>query len=251
MSKTELKDEVSALAQSLGANLCGVADLGARKDFIAETYGEKWAAYPRAVSLAVFFPREVVLEQLDGPTRSYSYFYAAINRQLDTIGLAVSNLLQTKGCRAYPVPTSDYRLAGEAKGLHERLAAGESPEPFHTERVGMFSHRLAAVLAGLGWVGKNCSLITPQAGPRLRLTTVLTNAPLPPGKPIENRCGSCTRCRDICPPRALKGVAFREEDPVDVRLDRERCNAYLDRVASVFGRHTCARCLAVCPWGRK
>lgn len=251
MPQTKLRDEVFTLAQSLGANLCGVADLSARRDFIVKTYGETWAAYPRAVSLAMFFPREVVLEQLDGPTRSYSYYYAAINRQLDAIELAVSNLLQERGYRAYPVPTSDYRLAGDAKGLHEHLKAGEEPEPFHTERVGMFSHRLAAVLAGLGWVGKNCSLITPQVGPRLRLTTVLTDAPLPAGKPVENRCGSCERCRDICPPGALKGVAFREEDPLDMRLDREKCDAYLDRVASVFGQHTCARCLAVCPWGRK
>ena len=73
----------------------------------------------------------------------------------------------------------------------------------------IFSHRMAAHLAGLGWIGKNCCLITPIAGPRVRLVTVLTDAPLPPGSPMDSRCGDCTACVDACPPHAIKGRAFR------------------------------------------
>ena len=92
-----LKDILFSRAQDLGANLCGVADLTADTQWIRENYGELCASFPRAISVSIFFPKEIIMEQAVGPTRSYSYFYAAINRQLDAIGLGLSNLLQQKG----------------------------------------------------------------------------------------------------------------------------------------------------------
>ena len=93
----ELKDILLSQAQDLGANLCGVADLTTDSQWIRENYGDLCASFPRAVSIAIFFPREIIQEQAVGPTRSYSYFYAAINRQLDSIGFRLSNFLQQKG----------------------------------------------------------------------------------------------------------------------------------------------------------
>lgn len=115
----------------------------------------------------------------------------------------------------------------------------------------MFSHRFAASHAGLGWIGKSCHLVNPKVGPRLRLTTVLTNALLPPESPLPNRCGSCTRCRDACPVHAIHGIPFRAEDPPSARFDKQVCFSFLEDMAVVFGQHTCAKCLAACPWGSK
>ena len=121
-----------------------------------------------------------------------------------------------------------------------------------TELMGsVFSHRFAASHAGLGWIGKSCHLINPQVGPRLRLTTILTNAPLPPDQPISNRCGGCTRCRDACPTDAIVGIPFRPETPPAERFHKEICYNFLEDLSVVFGQHTCAKCLAACPWGSK
>ncbi len=92
----ELKDILLSQAQDLGANLCGAADLTTASQWIRENYGDLCASFPRAVSIAIFFPREIIQEQAVGPTRSYSYFYAAINRQLDSIGFRLSNFLQQR-----------------------------------------------------------------------------------------------------------------------------------------------------------
>lgn len=253
METQELKDILLSQAQDRGANLCGVADLTTDSQWIRENYGDLCASFPRAVSIAIFFPREIIQEQAVGPTRSYSYFYAAINRQLDSIGFRLSNFLQQKGFRSYPIPTSDYRQTHLVPGLQEQVAVKgtEGFEKMQTELMGMFSHRFAASHAGLGWIGKSCHLINPQVGPRLRLTTILTDAPLPPDQPISNRCGGCTRCRDACPTHAIVGIPFRPETPPAERFHKEICYNFLEDLSVVFGQHTCAKCLAACPWGSK
>lgn len=96
METQKLKSILLTQAQNLGADLCGIADLTADSRWIQETYGDLCASFPRAVSIAIFFPREIIQEQAVGPTRSYSYFYTAINRQLDTIGFRLSNFLQQR-----------------------------------------------------------------------------------------------------------------------------------------------------------
>ena len=146
METQKLKSILLTQAQNLGADLCGIADLTADSRWIQETYGDLCASFPRAVSIAIFFPREIIQEQAVGPTRSYSYFYTAINRQLDTIGFRLSNFLQQNGFRSYPVPTSDYRQTHFVPGLQEQVASKGTDgfEKMQTELMGMFSHRFAA-----------------------------------------------------------------------------------------------------------
>ncbi|HEX3026726.1 MAG TPA: 4Fe-4S double cluster binding domain-containing protein [Clostridia bacterium] len=245
------KELISERAFQLGANLCGVGDLTADQAFIQENYGDYCAHFPRAVSVAIFFPKEIIHEQQVGPTHSYEYFYNTLNRQLDNIGLIISVMLQNAGYRAYPVPTSDYRQDARGENLQKLVAENHTATlpRIGTERMGMFSHRLAAREAGFGWIGKSCNLINPTVGPCLRLTTVLTDAPLPADSPVPNRCGSCTRCRDACPAKAISGRLFNPAESVTDRLDRGKCYGQLQAMGQVFGQSTCALCLAVCPWG--
>jgi len=86
---------------------------------------------------------------------------------------------------------------------------------------------MSAHLAGLGWIGKNCLLVTPEEGPRVRWTTVLTDAPLQvTGKPMEERCGDCEACIAICPVKAFTGEPFRENESREARFDAGKCNRY-------------------------
>ncbi|MDD3173664.1 MAG: 4Fe-4S double cluster binding domain-containing protein [Herbinix sp.] len=246
------KELIIERAFQLGASICGVGDLTSAQHFISENYGDYCASFPKAISVAIFFPKEIIQEQKAGPTRSYSYFYHAINRQLDSIGLTISNILQSAGYKAYPVPTSDYREEVRVENLQKRIVDDgiDAVPKIGTELMGMFSHRLAAQLAGIGWIGKSCNLINQKVGPRLRLTTVLTDAPFTADVPLSSRCGKCTRCVDACPVKAISGRSYDPADQVSDRLDREKCLWMQESMGKVFGKSTCGLCLAACPWGQ-
>jgi len=88
-------------------------------------------------------------------------------------------------------------------------------------------HRELAIKAGLGVLGKNFLLITPEYGPRVQLTTVLTTMPLLPDSPLDfDPCKNCDICVQECPTNALKDY-FHEE----------LCTK-------------CYKCVVVCPRGK-
>lgn len=158
--------------------------------------------------------------------------YDVINGRLDMIALQLSGMIQKEGYRAFPVPAS---------------------RRFDDERIcAVFSHKLAAHLASLGWIGRNCLLITPEAGPRVRFVTVLTDAPLQPtGQPMKERCGDCRECVDICPMNAFTGRAFREYEPREARYDARKCDRYFKALEKKMGVAVCGMCLYVCPYDRR
>ena len=226
-----LKAKLRNQAIEEGAALFGVADLTPARSFIEQVYGDELAHLSRAVAMAVFFPVGVVNQLKEGPTHTYLYYYNVLNARLDGMALRVANSLQDEGYEAFPIPASQ-------RVSQDKLA-------------GIFSHRLAANLAGLGWIGKNCALINPRVGPRLRLVTVLTNARLPADEPVRERCGRCVSCVSACPAGALKGVNFQMDDSPEVRFAASDCDTYLAKVRVTFGKRVCGRCLAVCPWGHQ
>ena len=68
----------------------------------------------------------------------------------------------------------------------------------------VLSDRAVAERAGIGWIGKNTNLITPEFGSWVYLGEVLTDIPFPPDSPIEDECGECTLCLDHCPTNAFE-----------------------------------------------
>jgi len=75
-----------------------------------------------------------------------------------------------------------------------------------------------AVQAGLGFLGKNTTLITPEFGSFVLLGELLTTLPLDYDRPHEGTCGTCTRCLDGCPTKALIAPG---------KMDATRCISYL------------------------
>lgn len=247
------KEEITSFVKAQGADLCGIADMRNESGYIKKTYGDYFAEFSTAVSFAIFFPKEVVQEQIGGPTRNYITVYGTLNREIDRIAAVTANRLQSAGFRSYPVPASDYRPQPGAERLHWRVAeAGDlsSLPKTKLDVIGIYSHRIAAAKAGLGWVGKSCSIVNKQVGPRMRLGTILTDAPLEGDGAVPNLCGSCELCKNACPVEALRGRAFDPSEELSARFDAMKCFNFWDDMGKVYGLGSCGLCLAACPWGR-
>lgn len=111
------------------------------------------------------------------------------------------------------------------------------------------SHKAVARLSGLGWIGKNSLLVSPEYGPSIRLGTILTDAPFPTGTPLSERCGDCEACRNACPVRAICGLSWSHDLSRDALIDPFLCNDYRMRHAPAPGRkHACGECIRACPF---
>ena len=113
--------------------------------------------------------------------------------------------------------------------------------------------RFWAWKAGLGWLGKNKNLLIPGSGSYFLLGELLIDLELEYGTPIENRCGTCDKCLQACPTKALDGK----------RLDARPCLSYLTiekkgpfsaAETTLVGQNDwvfgCVICQEVCPWNR-
>ncbi|MGA3603053.1 tRNA epoxyqueuosine(34) reductase QueG [Lysinibacillus agricola] len=113
---------------------------------------------------------------------------------------------------------------------------------------GALVDRAVAERAGIGWGGKNCSIITPEFGSYVYLGELITNIPFAPDKPMEDECGDCRLCLDVCPTSALIEGG---------QLNSQRCIAFLtqtkgtlpDEFRSHIGNrlYGCDTCQTVCP----
>jgi epoxyqueuosine reductase QueG len=233
----DIDNRLRTLALSLGADYFGIADLAPAQDAIGAQGGDHVAQHPRSVVMGIRLQDSIVnlLPEKDkaGAILYRHTTYDVVNTALDQAALRVANLLQREGYAAFSVPaskrTSDEKIAGP------------------------FSQKLGAHLAGLGWIGKSCLLVTPDHGPRVRWVNVLTDAPLEPtGSPMEPRCGKCTECVDICPVHAFTGKMFSPDEPREARFDAAACDRYYKQIEKEMGAAgVCGLCVWVCPHGRK
>ena len=102
----------------------------------------------------------------------------------------------------------------------------------------------------LGWIGKSCLLITPEYGPRVRLATILTDAPLDAGSPAGERCSECKACVDRCPVGAFSGAEFDPSQPREARFNAHLCREYGRNREEKLGEGLCGLCVFICPYGR-
>lgn len=116
-------------------------------------------------------------------------------------------------------------------------------------------HKTVAARAGLGWIGKNCLLVTERYGSAVRLSSFLTNAPMPAEKPVnESKCGKCTACVQKCPAKALTGVLWNRTIRREQILRKEDCKEMqIQRMKKATGIATdlCGLHFAVCPYTQR
>lgn len=107
--------------------------------------------------------------------------------------------------------------------------------------------------SGIGWMGKNTMLIHPKAGSWYFLAELILDLELVYDHPIQDYCGTCTRCIEACPTGAIS--------PEGYIVDGSKCISYFtielrDAIPEtwrgqfenwMFG---CDICQEVCPWNR-
>jgi epoxyqueuosine reductase len=196
----------------LGATVVGIADL---RGYLSGEIGH----LHRAVSIGV--DRKLNEDTL---------------RLLAKLQRRTVRFLKARGHRTLAIPPDSDRKKGT----------------FISALYSLFNHKMAATSAGIGWVGKNGLLISPDHGPRLSLATVLTDARLAPDAPMEHSlCGGCMLCRDHCPSKAITGAQWSRKDPFVELVRLDACRSHKTTKRQVTGKPNCGLCINICPYGRK
>ena len=217
----ELQSKLKNLAYSLGADEVGFCDLG--KPPVATIENARYA-----ISIAVKLS-DAVLKTIDGaPSFVYFQHYRTANTLLDQIAFRLAREIEKLGFSALPV------------------AASQSLGKQHPYE-GILPHKTAAVLSGIGFVGKSGLLLTESYGSKIRLCTVVTDLPLTPSHPvIENGCGDCQLCMRACPAGAIYGEKPTTDG--ERNFDAEKCSKYMKEHFQDIGRGSvCGVCIKVCP----
>jgi len=218
--------ESAAYKKWIESGMHGGMDYMARnqdsRESIAAWYPEAKSVLVCAFAYADNSPRE------SGPGQGRVARYAALrdyHPELKSRMTAILDWIKTR------VPEADGRIFVDTSPLLERLYAR---------------------YAGLGWVGKNTMVISPEAGSYFFLAGLALNVLMEHDAPITDHCGSCTRCIDACPTQALTDGRV---------LDASRCIAYFTiehkgPIPEAFRAKIgdwlmgCDICQEVCPWNR-
>lgn len=247
----ELKAEMKAAARTLGIDKIGVAS--------AEPFPKLKRMLERHRALG----RESGFEEPDLDKRTNPALLMEDPRSIIAIAVAYPSKLRD-------APKSE---PGARRGILSRSAWGrdyhhvlkdrlERLEAWLRERApelralamtdtGALVDRAVAERAGIGWSGKNCSIITPEFGSWVYLGEMITNLPLPPDQPVTEMCDECTKCIDACPTGALVGPG---------ELNAQACVSFLtqtkgfltdEQMRKIGNRlYGCDTCQIVCPVNR-
>jgi epoxyqueuosine reductase len=179
--------------------------------------------------------------------------------------------LRVISCRMNYLPREEIDPTAESAVI-ARYARGRDYHKVMRERLqklcdriaaeaGAFGHRVftdsapvmeveLAVRAGLGWRGKHTLLLSREAGSWFFLGEVFCDLPLPTDLEEANHCGTCERCIEACPTRAIRAP---------YQLDARRCISYLtiehksaipEELRPLIGNRVygCDDCQTACPW---
>ena len=150
-------------------------------------------------------------------------------KMVDLIARA-SNIFQSKEIKHLAIPQT-----------------GQDPETL----MAVFPHKLAAVRAGLGWIGKSSLLITELHGPRIHLATILFDLDITSDDPVtKSGCGDCDACVAACPYGCVKDVDWIPGIAREELIDAHGCSNIREGMIDSLGhKDECGFCLLSCPRG--
>lgn len=162
------------------------------------------------------------------PSIWYYEEYRTVNALLDAGSHHIASFLNEKGFPSVAIPRDGY---GHVSVLKARPSA-------------FFSHRHAALLAGLGNFGISNTILTRKFGPRARFSSVLTAAEIPQDPLVEEPlCIECMQCVEVCPVNAIPRKNYPEG-----LTDKRACATRSEELAARF-ISPCGFCIKVCPIG--
>lgn len=210
----------------LGADICGIGDItvlpaDARKNM---TYG---------IAVAVAIDPAVIMGINHGPTTQYREAYDKLNEKLDTIVTVGADYIHGCGYDAIAQTVSEVSKT-------------------ETDYSTLLPHKTVATRAGIGWIGKNAMLVTKEFGSAVRISAILTNAPLQADNPVnEAKCKDCLLCKEICPGDAITGMNWSIASHRDVFFDPVKCRRTARKITKeILGieKTLCGKCVYVCPF---
>ena len=179
------------------------------------------------ISIVVKLSSAVLEGITDKPTHTYFHHYRTVNAHIDSCLLKIGMFIESHGYKYIPI------------------AASQSINGYQ----GLFSHKTAARLSGLGYIGKNAMFISDKFGIGIRLGTIITDAPLDTAVTLSDKsCGNCNICASVCPAMAITGENFDTKNPTASLIDRHICSEYMKNSFQKIGRGVvCGICMVNCP----
>lgn len=219
-----LSERLKTELTEAGASLVGFADL-------SELPANQRQGYNYGISIAVAIDPVVINGIGNGPTKEYYDEYVRLNSLLDNLDIKASEIIKEAGFNAFPKTRAKVSIN-------------------YKDHCTILPHKTVATRAGLGWIGKCALLVTEEYGSAVRISTVLTDAPLDANKPINlSNCETCINCVRNCPSGALSGdlwvVGMEREFFYNSLACRKKA---IERTWKVSpGETHCGLCILVCP----
>lgn len=223
-----MKETIRETIRALGADVCGFANI-ARFAAAPEGYRptDIYASCRSVVVIGIALPKGLLQVS---PRLVYGHFNRELSHTVDAVTLRAARAIeQLMGGMALPLPCDNPYEYWDVERKEGR---------------GLLSMKHAAVLAGLGSIGKNALLLNATFGSRLCVSAVLTDLVLEPDTLSAELCvAGCRKCLDNCPATAIR----------DGHVDQLLCRSHTyGKTARGFDTVDCNRCRTVCPirWGR-
>lgn len=218
-----MTDDLISYINSLGVSRYGFFDAG-------KVIPDNWKGLGFGISFSIKLSEPIVRDIKNGPTKTYFSHYRSVNNHINEVALKLTIYLQNMGHKAVSIPASQTVSEGN-------------------EIKGVFQHRTAATLSGLGWIGKSGMFIDEKLGPAVRLGTVFTDMKLTPQVPVrKGKCGSCRLCVQSCPAMAIEGKEWKAGMERNLLYDARACSSYMKEAYKDIGRGVvCGICMSICP----
>ncbi|MGE8205900.1 tRNA epoxyqueuosine(34) reductase QueG [Heyndrickxia sp. NPDC080065] len=248
MNMTQLKDEIISYSKTIGIDKIGFTTAAPftemknrliRQQELGYQSGFEEKDIEKRVKPSLIFdePRSIIAIALAYPSKMSG---APQGKKGDRRGIF---------CRA-SWGIDYHAILREKLKLLEQFILEKAPQARFKSMVdtGELVDRAVAERAGIGWSGKNCSIITPEFGSYVYLGEMITSLPFEPDEPMEDQCGSCNKCIDACPTGALVQGG---------QLNAQRCIAFLTQTKGFLEEefrvklgnrlYGCDTCQTICP----